>query len=1029
MCHCKEMRSLIRADRAAFVAGAGVTIAATGESSFTWTGLIERGITRVVKLDPTKAGKWEDTVRQTIEVGLEPGGTSMLISAAGMVHAGLNSIGDASFADWLKGEFAELTVTNGRQIDALGACSLPILTTNYDDLIERQLNRRGITWKDPRAMQEIVAGRAQEVAHLHGVWHQAETVVLSGQSYGALLGQEDAQALQRAGGVTRSLIFVGCGDGAGDPNIGGLLASLKELVPNSSVTHYFLHREGQTPSGLPTNVRSISYGATHADLAPFLESLASTPEVVKSNGLAIEELQLTRSAAEIIADQARSEVLLAELVDDVENAALSDLLTPPVLLPVTQQAYVNSQEQGSEERIPRCNLTEETVLGRQILLAAEERSGLTAALRWLIYEVHEQSPSVAPVYLDFRTLAAGRKPLRKRIIQQLRQAGYQIPDNGQIPRIALALDNVVHDQKGRTLDRVIAELGEDNIAYLVIGTRQGAEHELMMVLSTAFDCVTQRYVGRMNSSDILTLATLVAPSRAKELTDRAVRILGQEHLPRTPYTICMLLMALLRGQVLSAVNSETALLDAYITLMLGAADPHQDSRQSLDYVDRRILLGVLASELVRRDTAALAHADVAKLFDDFFDSVDWSEDSLDVLNDLVNRRILKNGNGQVGFAHASYLHLFAAARARDDQELHAEIFDSALHYADIVRHYAALNRDDVEALRKVADILISTSISAGPAETGHFFGNRPEADKVLDASTVEELLNSLALGDALTRSLRRTGSDARPDPLDTIGEDDLEPFPVDRIEDASPLYQIMAALSLVSNVLRDSESVTDLPLKREVLARTLSVWGKVVTLLETDQEFQDFVGTLARSIGTETGATEERLEKFVEGMKRTAPMLVGVTAINSSLASRKLARTLNWLFDDDDFLADAGASILGAVLSLDLGDGWAAHFLKVHERHPLRRAIDAVMVPFATTAYYVQPLEPVDQRDAEEFVAERKLAQVKSTSDIQRKAFVNQVKEALRKNRILHAKQRLSAGKDMLRVLDTVEGDDAATEG
>ncbi|SMC92514.1 SIR2 family NAD-dependent protein deacylase [Janibacter indicus] len=1018
-----EMRSLVQGGRAAFVVGAGVAIYASSNSSLTWTELIKHGIRRVVDLDPTKSDDWADAVNRTLQVGLDMSDTNMLISSAGMVQDGLNSLGDGCFADWLKAEFSTLSVSDGRQIDALGACGLPILTTNYDDLIEKQLRRRGVTWRDTRELQEIGAGRAEEVAHLHGIWHRADTVIFGGQSYGTLLERQGVQMLQRAVGATKSLIFVGCGDGTTDPNIGGLLGSLKDLVPDSSVTHFFLHREGQEPSGLPTNVRLISYGDNYVDLAPFLESLAAPPEDVSGKALTAVEVELTHSAAGIVADQARSEVLLAELVDDVENANLSDLLMPPVLLPVTQQAYANSQEMGVDERISRCNLADETRTGRRILLAAEEHSGLTTALRWLIHEVREQGQLVAPVYVDFRTLNAGKNPLRKRVIQQLRQAGYQIPDNGDIPDIALALDNVVQDLKGRTLDRVIAELGENHIAYLVIGTRQGAEHELMKSLSPALNGVTQRYVGRMNSADILTLANKVAPARARELTDRAVRILGQEHLPRTPYTICMLLIALMRGHTFSAISSETALLDAYITLMLGAADPHQDSRLSLDYLDRRLLLGVLAGEFVRRDTAALAHGEVAKLFDDFFDSVDWNEDSLDALNDLIHRRILKNSNGQVGFAHSSYVHLFAAVRARDDQDLRNLVFNSALHYAEIVRHYAGLTRDDVEALRKVSDILISASSAAGPAESGHFFGNRPEADKVLDASTVEELLNSLDLGDALAHSLSRARSDAQFDPLDTISDDEREPFPADRIEDAPPLYQIMTALSLVSTVLRDSESVTDLGLKREVLARTLSVWGKVVTLLETDPEFQEFVSSLARSTAAEAGATGERLEKFVMGMERSAPVLVGVTAINSSLASRKLARTLSWLFDDDDFLSDAGASILGAILSLDLGDGWAAQFLKVHEHHQLRRAIDAVMVPFATAAYYVQPLSPDDQRDVEEFVAVRKLAQVSTTNNVQRKMFLNQVKEALRKNRNLHAQQRLGAGETVMRKVDNADVD------
>ena len=48
----------------------------------------------------------------------------------------------------------------------------PIVTTNYDDLLEQSLGLASVDWCDPPAMQQALVGTDRAVVHLHGYWRR-----------------------------------------------------------------------------------------------------------------------------------------------------------------------------------------------------------------------------------------------------------------------------------------------------------------------------------------------------------------------------------------------------------------------------------------------------------------------------------------------------------------------------------------------------------------------------------------------------------------------------------------------------------------------------------------------------------------------------------------------------------------------------------------------------------------------------------------------------------------------------------------
>jgi tetratricopeptide (TPR) repeat protein len=147
-------------------------------------------------------------------------------------------------------------------------------TTNYDKLIEAVTKLPSVTWMQKERVERVIRGDEKGVLHLHGSFDQPESVVLSLRSYEEVLHDQHAQNTLRTLHTMRTFLFVGCGAGLNDPNLGALLK-----WTGSTLTHAYrrfrlaLEREvdqlqKEHPPG--QNIFVLPFGKEHRDLAPFL---------------------------------------------------------------------------------------------------------------------------------------------------------------------------------------------------------------------------------------------------------------------------------------------------------------------------------------------------------------------------------------------------------------------------------------------------------------------------------------------------------------------------------------------------------------------------------------------------------------------------------------------------------------------------------------------------------------------------------------------------------------------------------------
>jgi hypothetical protein len=984
------------------VVGGGVSIQSAAPDSIPgWRGLLESGLTLVQELHPRLPNAWVENVKSDLELG-SSGYGSAFGSAAQKIVDELGGVEGSEFRAWMRNAFGEIQVTSPTLIESLANLGVPIATTNFDTLIEKVTGRNSTTWRDPARVQEALQSRSTEVIHLHGVWNQPDSVILSSQSYGTILGNVSAQTLQQAITTLSSLIFVGFGAGLDDPNFGHLIAWLREVFPDSSSIHFRLCLDDEVTalsekhSGDP--IYPIPYGAAHSELPNYLASLVTSRAAGASLELTSEITRASDLGINAICDRVREETVLADHFSDLGNRSIKEMLIPPVILPVTHEQFVMAQDVKEGDRPARSDPLVEASREGWLILAAAEGSGLTSAIEWLLAEaVTVRNSEAVPIVVDFRSLGSGHRPLERAIRKELRATGALPNISGELPRFVLGIDNV-STRPPKIFERMIAELDNDSCSFAVIGCRLGVEGEILRALDAREKIPVVRYLGRLATRDVERMASLVDPARVESLSEMVIQVAQREHLVRTPFTIGLLLSVLIRGESLLGTASETALLDAYVNLLLGRGDPHDDARFSLDSLERSDILSTVAAAFVDQHVGSMSQADALRVLENYFDEVDWEEVPIDVLNNLIRRHVLAVRGDQIRFTQTSFLHLFAAKRMISDDSFREKILQTPLSFSPIVQHYAALTRDDGNALERVHELLDPMLKDLG--SRAKIFQSKV-FDEAERSQSVEELLERIAISESSSDTDQQLEMDDEEDWTDLSDEEDSLPFPFDDIDAAPVAIQFMVKLSLLSTVLRDSELVRDKRLKQTVLVDALLMWGSLVAILEEDQEFREFSKLTADAFAELLNLNKERRQKFIEEFVDWSPILWSYAGIDASLSSRKLLRTLDTCFESAEFSESAPGSILGAFLAFDIMEpGWTKYLGVVHRYHGRTEAISGAFRRVLENTFYRLSVHGDDFVNLQEFLVNQYADDLGTMSDRERRVAMAKIRQQVKLNRL-----------------------------
>lgn len=1004
----------LRAGRVVVIVGAGISKGVSdGAEASDWVGLVKSGIQRVEEIMEV-TDRWSNIQHQGLEDALESETPDDLIGVASIVSQKLKGSSTQAFINWLSDTIGELRPVHTSVHKAIAQLNTPILTTNYDTLLEQNLNRSSVDWTDSESMRRCFLQNTQSIGHLHGVWEKPESVVFSQSDYERIIRDKKVQFVQQAHYSTKAFLYIGYGSGLDDPNFTKLIEEHAYFFPESTGYHFRLCRESELAKiqkhHRNTDIRAISYGSKHDDLVPFIEELAR--EAAPDSPVGDVVLDSLAFAREEIVEKIKADGAIGTDSDETRFLDLDDLTVAPVLLPMSHEQFASMQTVKDEPKPERLN-PHKLIAGNKVLIVVgEEHSGLTTTLRWLVAKAALATAGLAPVYVDARLSVSSSRPIAHLLMKEAMHLRLIDRKNDPIPPHALAVDNVVY-REDHSYEQLIEDLLKIKTNFLVVGCKLGDEQYLMRSLADHHLPIEVAHIGKMSRPEVDSLAALLAPNSPKSISDSVLEISRREHLPRNPFTISLLISLVSQlGRRDEAYNSETSVLDEYVKLLLGKNN-RIDARKTLTPQNREKIISNIAKLFVRRRKGSLPSSDVVKHMEESFGDLAWKEDAISWLGVFRNARVLRQVEGEIQFQQSSYLHLFAAKAAISDEKFRDEMFADPLYFAPIIRHYAALLRNSKYAVTQMSELLDEWQhhVTKGKA-----FG-KLEKRKAPELNESKELEDQPADNqvepepqDAKESSIDKKSSEL--EEYDLSDDTDTVPFPLTDQSNLSPATRLVNTVDLVSRIVRDSDELEDRDLKVVVLGKALSSWGMLIDELETEEVFKPAVDMLVNHLLEDKSFDEKKVDRLTARMNLYLPSFYVLAGMQATLVSRKLLITFETLMKEGDFREQEFGPVSAAMFAFLLGDqGWSEHLPELARTHGDRWVVTGMLASLARMAYIDQPLIYEDEQRVMEFLRECELRRWSFDSKAHQLQHMDGFQQGLTKKRKLNRRKMLESGK------------------
>ena len=135
----RELKECIKQKKAVMIIGSGVSIQVSGNKNASWQMFLRQGIERCASVgDPRPRVGWARNMLTLLDLG-------DMIDWLLIAESVQRRLRDTEMKLWLKSWHSELEIKNTHLVDIIHKLGLPIMTTNYDTLIESVTSRKSIS--------------------------------------------------------------------------------------------------------------------------------------------------------------------------------------------------------------------------------------------------------------------------------------------------------------------------------------------------------------------------------------------------------------------------------------------------------------------------------------------------------------------------------------------------------------------------------------------------------------------------------------------------------------------------------------------------------------------------------------------------------------------------------------------------------------------------------------------------------------------------------------------------------------------
>lgn len=982
----EQLKAALARQEVVVVVGTGVSsqISENHDAS-TWRGLIADGIERVIQQDENQG--------ILLQLRLEGADTAAdLISIAQDLRRKLGP----NFGRWIDSVVGALPLSDSNVAISLASLNVPILTTNYDTLLERALARNSTTWSQPDQMRKVVMKHTNHIGHLHGIYTDPDNIIFTEADYRTIRENKAAQDVQTSAFTMKTFLFVGFGSGLDDPNFSPMIQGFGEHYRATSGTHFklVLDRNVNELTEIES-VIDIGYGDKYSDLPGFLDSLAP-------KGLVQDTADLTSSSRESILDRVRDNSTLWRDADSLANRAFSDLVIPPIFLPEAHDQYATNSVLNSEkDKLDLVDAEETLKRDGIVIIAGEENSGVSTAISWALEQAMTLRPQSHAIVIE-DPHAPGQNPVQRVVDRSYKLWGREKDQQMLEPHAILGIDNLRFEESKR-FERAIKDIATSNAGLKIVGVRQEDVVEVANALTNAGgDPMRIVYLGRFSQVEAQELAKRVAPGREAKVARTVMVIVKEKNLPRTPFTITLLVELVQSGILLQKQESEIAILDQYIDLLLKGDFIRARGPVGMTLRNKRLVLELLARKFVQEKEDSASHSRVLEWLSEQFRELGWSYDALACTNDLIDRRILARGTeNTIRFQRSAYLELMAGIAAKQDVAFRQMVFSAPIQLASIVRTYSAMARNDNAALELV-EVELDRIVQSPP--TGSAFGSvrRLEAKKDLFSHDDTSESASPRSGDSEATVEREGVSKSYYDDSD---DSDTPAFLTARVEDLPPAKFAMLVVDLASRVLRDSDEIRDQGLKERVLRKLLLAWVSFTDLYEAELAGAPELDEVIKTIYPENDPSEDDLDKFKSALLRVVPCFTTLGGIKYCLTSPSLVTRLAQLNFDGEMNASFGAIMRTLVLHATDSPLWVDSLKDLDERAVKSFFSASFFAALARYSYITDDSLTDEHRDRIRDYLRRVITYRYNFRDVQhRVSSLNSFEDGLRKARLSQGK-------------------------
>lgn len=632
--------------------------------------------------------------------------------------------------------------------------------------------------------------------------------------------------------------------------------------------------------------------------------------------------QVTISGAVIRAVHERANARLLSYASDVAPKSIGALFVEPPLSMVSEKELVAKTKGGTVPKDAYVTLSALGMRTEALMFVGKKEAGKSLLLHHIAVNEFQVFCSVAKlgVVLDVHAL---KKMTEAGLLEQavefcggeiLRKTIIQLLESGSI---VVCLDNVrLNDQA--CVDLICGFVKRFPKVRYVFAVAEEAVEGLARTEVPSFGISLQKvYVHSFRMRHTTELVKKWFGTSDLEIRKRVQDVnllLNKLRVPRTPFLVSVLSWVIEQRPNSNVINRASA-IEILIDGLLGKFNEVK-SRKGIDSNIQQHFLTELAVRLNELDYDWLPILDFHQFVLEYFRSKGLTVSIDGFWGDLVEKGILYATESRVGFKFDCFRAYFLARKFAEDSSLWMRALDpfQVAKYSSELDLFTGLHRDRMDVLESARDQCFSSYKLLGiefPLD---------EIDRIGDEHLT---LDSRALQRVEDKFVNPIdGSAVVHEPSEVVSIDHEESRRRRKAPDLGEVGRYLESLRVFSMILRNSELVSDLELKRTSLDLALEQWANVTIAVILELLERARSGEIASHIKALVGENVTSAEAV--GIVRTTLTQMMLAVMCESLASPKLEVLTREKTGDPRTLI----RVLAVALALEVGDDDSVKFVR-----------------------------------------------------------------------------------------------------